>query len=84
LREIVQNYISQSQMKGFLNSSCIPALPAYEYRGYIISGWARPELANGVHLSRYRLRAEQARVNHSGSRIEDELFESKDQAEQPD
>ena len=31
-----------------LNGSFIPALPAYEYGGYIISAWARPEFKNGL------------------------------------
>ena len=31
----------------FLNGSYIPALTVYEYRGYIISAWARPEFTNG-------------------------------------
>ena len=31
----------------FLNGRYIPALTAYEYRGYIICAWARPESTNG-------------------------------------
>ena len=30
-----------------LNGSYIPALTAYDYSGYIISAWARPEFTNG-------------------------------------
>ena len=66
----------------FLNGSYIPALTAYEYRGDIISAWARPEFTNGstsvgiVH-----------KQNRLGSiiqvqRIEGQLFESKEEAEQ--
>jgi hypothetical protein len=33
--------------KVFFDGGFIPALTAYEYRGYIITAWARPELANG-------------------------------------
>jgi hypothetical protein len=31
----------------FLNGGYIPVLTAYEYRGYYISAWARPEFTNG-------------------------------------
>jgi hypothetical protein len=82
LREIVQNYISQSQMKGFLNSSCIRALPAYEYRAISSAdgqdlNWRTGSTSVGIVYERNKL----------GSiiqvqRIEDELFESKEQAEQ--
>ena len=76
------NLTIELQTKGFLNGSFIPALTAYEYRGYVISAWARPEFTNGstsVGIVYER--------NHLGSiiqvqRIEGELFESKEQAEQ--
>jgi hypothetical protein len=68
--------------KPFLNSRYVPALTAYEYRGYIIGAWARPEFTNrftsiGIVYKRGGL----------GSiiqvqRIEGELFETKEQAEQ--
>ena len=66
----------------FLNGSYIPALTVYEYRGYIISAWARPEFTNGftsVGIVYER--------GHFGSiiqvqRIEGELFKSKEQADQ--
>jgi hypothetical protein len=69
-------------MKGFLNSSCIPALPAYGYRGYIISGRARPECANG--FTSVGIVFERSKLGSiiQLQRIEDELFESKEQAEQ--
>ena len=65
-----------------LNGSFIPALPAYEYGGYIISAWARPE--SGNCSTSVGIIYEQGQ---SGSiiqihRIEGELFESKEQAEQ--
>jgi hypothetical protein len=34
-------------MIAFLKGSYVPALTAYEYRGYIINAWARPEFTNG-------------------------------------
>jgi hypothetical protein len=37
-----------SEAEGFLSiSDIIPPLTAYEYRGCIIGGWARPELTSG-------------------------------------
>jgi hypothetical protein len=65
----------------FLNS-CIPALTAYEYRGYLVSAWARPEFANGstsvgIVYKRGRFGSIiQVQI------IEGELFATKDQAEQ--
>ena len=38
---------SEPQTKGFHNDSFIPRLTTYEYRGYMIGAWARPEFANG-------------------------------------
>jgi hypothetical protein len=66
----------------FLNGSYIPVLTAYEYRGYLISAWARPEFANGstsvgIVYKRGRL-ASIIQVQ----RIEGELCETKEQAEQ--
>jgi hypothetical protein len=66
----------------FLNDSYIPALTAYEYRGYIISAWARPESANG-----YTSVGIVYERSHFGAiiqvhRIEGELLEIKEQAEQ--
>ena len=66
----------------FLNGSYIPVLTAYEYRGYIISSWARPEFTNcstsvGIVYERGRLGS-----ITQVQRIEGELFETKEQAEQ--
>jgi hypothetical protein len=65
----------------FLNDTYIPVLTAYEYRGYIISAWARPESTNGftsIGIVYDR--------GHFGSiiqvqRIEGKLVETKEQAE---
>ena len=65
-----------------LNGSHIPALTAYEHRGYLISAWARPEFANGftsVGIVYQRGRFGSIIQVH---RIEGELFETKEQAEQ--
>jgi hypothetical protein len=65
-----------------LNGSFIPALPAYEYGGYIISAWARPEFTNDS--TSVGIVYEQGRFGSiiQVQRIEGELFESKEQAEQ--
>jgi hypothetical protein len=65
----------------FLDGSYIPALTAYEYRGYIISAWARPELTNGA--TSFGIVYEQGRLGSiiQVKRIEGELFETKEQAE---
>ena len=52
IRNAVSIKGSKGLTKGFLNDSRIPALTAYEYRGYIISAWARPEFTNGSIGSR--------------------------------
>ena len=81
--KLFMDVTSEPRTKGFLNDSFISTLTTYEYRGYMIGAWARPEFANGfTSVGRYRLRAEQARINHSRSRIEGESLESKEQAEQ--
>ncbi len=66
----------------FLNGSYIPALPAYEYGGYIISTWARPELTK--RSTSVGIVYEQGQFGSiiQVQRIEGELFESKEQAEQ--
>jgi hypothetical protein len=64
----------------FLNSS--PALTAYEYRGYIVSAWARPEFANGSTSVGIVYKRGQVGSIIQVQRIEGELFESKEEAEQ--
>jgi hypothetical protein len=65
----------------FLNGNYIPALPAYEYGGYIISAWARPEFANGSMSVGIVYEQGQFGSIIQVQRIEGELFESKEQAE---
>jgi hypothetical protein len=66
----------------FLNGSYIPALPAYEYGGYIISAWARPELTKRSTSVGIVYEQGQCGSIIQVQRIEGELFESKEQAEQ--
>jgi hypothetical protein len=66
----------------FLNGSYIPALPAYEYGGYIISAWARPEFANGSTSVGIVYERGQFGSIIQVQRIEGEFFDSKEQAEQ--
>jgi hypothetical protein len=68
--------------RSFLNGSCIPALPAYEYRGYIIGTWARPEFTNGLTSIGVVYKRGEVGSIIQVQRIEGELFESKEQAEQ--
>jgi hypothetical protein len=65
-----------------LNGSFIPALPAYEYGGYIISAWARPEFTNGSTSVGIVYEQGQFGSIIQVQRIEGELFESKEQADQ--
>ena len=65
----------------FLNGSYIPALPAHEYRGYIISAWARPESTNGSTSVGIVYDRGQFGTLVQVHRIEGELFETKEQAE---
>jgi hypothetical protein len=52
----------------FLNANFIPALTTYEYRGYVISTWARPESANGSTSVGIVYEWGPAWINHSGSK----------------
>ena len=66
----------------FLNGSHIPALTAYEYRGHLISAWARPEFANGcTSVGIVYKRGELGSIIQV-QRIEGELFKTNEQAEQ--
>lgn len=60
----------------------IPALTAYEYRGYIITAWARPEFTKGSTSGGIVYKGEQLGSIIQVQRIEGELFESKEQAEE--
>jgi hypothetical protein len=64
-----------------LNDSFVPALPAYEYGGHIISAWARPEFANGSASVGVVYEQDQFGSIIQVQRIEGELFESKEQAD---
>ena len=66
----------------FLNGSYIPALTAYEYRGHIISAWARPESTNGFTSVGIVYERGQFGTIIQVQRIEGELFETKEQADQ--
>jgi hypothetical protein len=66
----------------FLNASYIPSLAAYEYRGYVLSAWARPELTNGFTSIGIVYRRVQLGSIIQVQRIEGKLFEKKEQAEQ--
>jgi hypothetical protein len=69
-------------IKAFLNDSYVPALTAYECRGYIISAWARPEFTNGFTSVAIVYERGQFGSIIQVQRIEGQLFESKEQAEQ--
>jgi hypothetical protein len=66
----------------FLNGSFIPALTAYEYKGYIICAWARPEFTSGSTSVGIVFMGGQLRSIIQVKRIEGKLFGSKEQAEQ--
>jgi hypothetical protein len=78
----VSNEGPKGLTKAFLNSSSIPALTAYEYRDHIISAWARPEFTNGS--TSVGIVYKRARLGSiiQVQRIEGQLFETKEQAEQ--
>jgi hypothetical protein len=65
-----------------LDGGHIPALTAYEYRGYIITAWARPEFPNGSTSVGIVYKGEQPGSIIQVQRIEGKLFESKEQAEE--
>jgi hypothetical protein len=66
----------------FLNGSYIPTLTAYEYHGYIISAWARPEFTNGSTSVGIIYKRGRLGSIIQVQRIEGELFETKELAEQ--
>jgi hypothetical protein len=78
----VSNKGPKGLTKAFLNSSYIPALTAYEYEGHIITAWARPEFTNGS--TSVGIVYKRARLGSiiQVQRIEGQLFETKEQAEQ--
>ena len=66
----------------FLNSGFVPALTAYEYKGYVIAAWARPELMNRSTSIAIVYRPHPLGSLIQVKRIVGDLFESKEQAEQ--
>ena len=72
----------KSSMKAFLNDSYVPALTAYEYKGYIISAWARPESTNGSTSVGIVYKRDQRGAIIRVQRIEGALFRTKELAEQ--
>ena len=63
-------------------SNLVPAVTAYEYRGYIISAWARLEFTTGFTSVGVVYERGQFGSIIQVQRIEGQLFESKEQAEQ--
>ena len=76
------NKVTVMKEWSFLNASYLPALIAYEYRGYIISAWARPESTNGYTSVGIVYDRGQFGKIIQVQRIEGELFDTKEQAEQ--
>jgi hypothetical protein len=66
----------------FLDASFIPALTTYEYGGYVIGAWARPELMNGSTSIGVVCNRDKFGSLIQVQRIEGELFQSEEQAEQ--
>jgi hypothetical protein len=60
----------------------IPSLTLYEYRGYVIGAWARPELTKGSTSIGVVYKRDKFGSMIRVRRIEGKLFESKEQAEQ--
>jgi hypothetical protein len=60
----------------------IPSLTFYEYNGYVIGAWARPELRKGSTSIGVVYKRDKFGSLIQVQRIEGELFESKEQAEQ--
>ena len=76
------NKVAVMKEYSFLNGNYIPALTAYEYRGYVISAWARPESANSSTSVGIVYERGQFGSIIQVHRIEGECFETKEQAEQ--
>jgi hypothetical protein len=76
------NKVAVMKEYSFLNGNYIPALIAYEYRGYVISAWARPEPANSSTSVGIVYERGQFGSIIQVHRIEGECFETKEQAEQ--
>jgi hypothetical protein len=71
------------ESEDFLTVSGItPPLTAYEYKGHIIAGWARPELTKGSTSIGVVYKRDKFGSLIRVHRIEGKLFENKEQAEQ--
>ena len=81
-RIVCFNKVAVMKKYSFLNGNYIPALTAYEYRGYIISAWARPEFTNGYTSVGIVYEHGQSKSIIQIQRIEGDCFETKEQAEQ--
>src|SRR4029453_15111030 len=82
IRNEAPNKVPKSPTKTFLNGRYIPALTVYDYRGYIISGWEGPTLPGAsTSIGIFYKRGQNGSIIQV-QRIEGELFESKEQAEQ--
>jgi hypothetical protein len=68
--------------KVFVGESTVSALTAYEYRGYIITVWARPELTHGSTSVGIVYKEDQLGSIIQVQRIEGKLFEREEMAEQ--
>jgi hypothetical protein len=82
IRDGAANKEPKSSMKAFLNDSYVPALTAYEYKGYIISAWARPESTHGATSVGIVYKRDQLGAIIQIQRMEGELFRTKERAEQ--
>ena len=60
----------------------IPSLTFYEYRGFVIGAWARPESAKGSTSVGVVFKRDKFGSMIQVQRIEGKLFENKEQAEQ--
>jgi hypothetical protein len=60
----------------------IPSLTFYEYRGFVIGAWARPESAKGSSSVGVVFKRDKFGSMIQVQRIEGKLFENKKQAEQ--
>jgi hypothetical protein len=60
----------------------IPSLTFYEYNGYVIAGWARPELTKGCTAVGVVYERDNFGSLIQVQRIEGTLFKNKEQAEQ--
>jgi hypothetical protein len=68
---------------GFVSvSDIIPAVTVYEYKGYLIAGWARPEVTNGFTSVGIVYERELYGCIIQVKRIEGKLFDTNQQAEQ--